>query len=80
MIHHTKRRLFDQDFLFGGAVVSILIFAQIGGQQMTMGKIMILSGSSTQGLGWDLINSPGGLRITNPHTGFDVGLKVLLVN
>lgn len=52
----------------------------LGGQQMTIGKIMILSGSSTQGLGWDLINSPGGLRITNPHTGFDVGLKVLLVN
>jgi D-alanyl-D-alanine carboxypeptidase len=36
MIHHTKRRLFDQDFLFGGAVVSILIFAQIGGLLLYM--------------------------------------------
>ena len=50
----------------------------IGGQVMNLGKMMMLTGAT--GNGWDLITSPGGLRLTNPHDSFDVNIKILLVN
>lgn len=49
----------------------------IGGQVMHLGKIMILTGSTKDGLGWDLTSSPGGLRVSNPHANFDVSIRVL---
>lgn len=53
------------------------------GPQMNIGRVMILSGSTTANKGWDLSDSGspkfGGLKITNPQT-FAVTVKVLLVN
>lgn len=52
----------------------------LNGQIMNVGKLMVLSGSSKSGSGWDLISSPGGFLMTNPHTNFDVKVKILLIN
>lgn len=50
------------------------------GQTLNMGKLMVLTGTGAVNAGWDLIGSPGGMLITNPHTNFDVTLKVLLIS
>ncbi len=47
------------------------------GQIMNIGKIMILSGA--EGNAYDLVASPGGMRLINPHA-FDVAIKMLIVN
>ena len=52
----------------------------VGGQQYTLGKIMLLSGSTKPGFGWDLEVSPGGILIQNPHTNYDVTVRVLTFN
>jgi hypothetical protein len=45
-----------------------------------IGKIMILTGSTLAGYGWDLDTSPGGLVLSNPHSDFTVDVKVLAFN
>lgn len=50
----------------------------IGGQVMNLGKFMMLTGAEDNG--WDLLTSPGGLRLNNPHDTFDVNIKILLIN
>ena len=49
-----------------------------GSTQNTIGKIMLWSGSTQAGLGWNLDPSPGGLRLINPHVNFSVSVQVLL--
>lgn len=51
----------------------------LSGQTMNIGKIMVLSGTNKAGAGWDLISSPGGLLLSNPHTNFDVTVKVVII-
>ncbi len=52
-------------------------------QIMNLGKIMILSGSTTDFKGWDLSGegSPkfGGLLLINPHDAIDVQIQIILV-
>lgn len=50
------------------------------GPDLNIGKMLFLSGANTAGAGWNLLGSPGGMVITNPHTNFDVKLKVLLIS
>ena len=50
------------------------------GQLLNMGKLLFLSGTGAVGAGWNLLGSPGGMLISNPHANFDVNLKVLLVS
>jgi len=45
-----------------------------------IGKLMILTGSTLAGYGWDLDLSPGGLKLHNPHDDFDVDVKILAFN
>lgn len=47
-----------------------------GSDVMNIGKVMILSGSSKAGSGWNLSD---GLVLTNPHANFAVNIKVLIV-
>mgnify|MGYP001327246707 CR=1 FL=1 len=51
-----------------------------GADVRRIGKIMILTGSTLAGYGWDLDQSPGGMRLHNPHDDFDVDVKVLAFN
>lgn len=51
-----------------------------GGPQLNIGKIMILTGSTLAQAGWDFDSSPGALRLVNPHSDFDVEVKVLAFN
>lgn len=52
-------------------------------QQMNIGELMVLTGSQTELMGWDLDgeNSPnfGGLVLVNPHEAIDVKVAVLIV-
>jgi len=50
------------------------------GQILNLGKLLVLSGTGTSGSGWNLLGSPGGMLISNPHANFDVKLKVLLIS
>lgn len=50
------------------------------GQTMNMGKLLVLTGTGAVNAGWNLLGSPGGMLITNPHANFDVTLKVLLIS
>lgn len=50
------------------------------GDTLNLGKLMVLTGTGAVNAGWNLIGSPGGMLITNPHANFDVTLKVLLVS
>jgi len=50
------------------------------GQVLNMGKLLVLTGTGAVNAGWNLIGSPGGMLISNPHANFDVTLKVLLVS
>lgn len=50
------------------------------GTTFNIGKIMILSGTTAPGLGWDLLGSPGGFTLKNPHANFDVTIKILMFN
>ena len=50
------------------------------GQAYNVGKILVLSGSTQPGKGWDLEGSPGGFVLTNPHSNFDVEVQVLMFN
>lgn len=49
-----------------------------GGDLHTIGKIMMLTGTADSG--WNLVGSPGGMLLSNPHTNFDVTVKVLLIS
>jgi hypothetical protein len=51
----------------------------IGGQEMNIGKIMMLTGTNKAGAGWDLLSSPGGMLLYNPHPNFAVKVKVLIL-
>lgn len=51
-----------------------------GGKTMPIGKIMILSGSTKPGFGWELVSSPGKILISNPHLNFDVVVRILVFN
>lgn len=51
----------------------------LGSTAMNIGKIMILSGTNGAGAGWDLVSSPGGMLLSNPHTNFAVNVKVLIL-
>lgn len=55
-----------------------LTFNYHGGNQMAIGKLMVLTG--TQIMGWSLSGSPGELIINNPHSNFDVNLKILIIS
>ena len=48
-----------------------------GNTPLNIGKMMILTGSTKQGSGWDLVGSPGGFLLRNPHNDFDVEVQVL---
>jgi hypothetical protein len=50
----------------------------LGVNTFPLGKIMLLSGSTLAGFGWDLETSPGGFLINNPHNNFDVEIQVLV--
>ena len=50
------------------------------GQTLNMGKLLVLTGTGAVNAGWNLLGSPGGMLITNPHANFDVTLKVLLIS
>lgn len=50
------------------------------GQVLNMGKLLVLTGTGAVNAGWNLIGSPGGMLISNPHANFDVTLKVLLIS
>lgn len=49
-------------------------------QTYPIGKMMLLSGTDSPNNGWNLMGSPGGLVLTNPHSNFDVDVKVLLIS
>ncbi len=51
-----------------------------GGNQQSIGKIMIMTGSTKDQFGLDLNSSPGEMRIINPHELFDVTIKILAFN
>lgn len=51
----------------------------VGGQQMNIGQIMMLTGTNKAGAGWDLLSSPGGMVLENPHSNFAVKVKVLIL-
>lgn len=55
-------------------------YSYSGGSDMNIGKLLVLTGTQTAGRGWNLIGSPGGITIENPHADFDVTLKVLLIS
>jgi hypothetical protein len=55
-----------------------LTFNYHGGPQMSIGKLMVLTG--TQLMGWSLEGSPGELILNNPHPNFDVNLKILIIS
>jgi hypothetical protein len=52
-------------------------------QTNSIGRLMILSGSSIDNLGWDLSSSTspflGGIVLINPHAEMDVEVRVLIV-
>lgn len=50
-----------------------------GDQVMNIGKMMILTGTSTAGSGWDLMSSPGGMLLQNPHPYFAVRVRALII-
>lgn len=50
------------------------------GQVLNMGKLLVLTGTGAVNAGWNLIGSPGGMLLSNPHANFDVTLKVLLIS
>jgi len=50
------------------------------GTTFNLGKIMMLSGTTAPGLGWDMLGSPGGFKLVNPHTNFDVVVKIMMFN
>jgi hypothetical protein len=54
------------------------LYPTMGSNYQNIGKIMMLSGTTTHG--WGLDESPGGITIFNPHTTFDVRVKVLAFN
>lgn len=55
-------------------------YPQFGSGTYNIGKIMILSGTTKPGSGWGLNESPGGITLINPHTAFDVRVKLLAFN
>ena len=55
-------------------------YPQFGASTYSIGKIMMLSGSSNPGSGWGFNESPGGITLINPHTNFDVRVKLLAFN
>ena len=54
------------------------LYPTMGSNYLNIGKIMMLSGTTTHG--WGLDESPGGITLFNPHTTFDVRVKVLAFN
>ena len=50
------------------------------GQTLNMSKLLVLTGTGAVNAGWNLLGSPGGMLVTNPHANFDVTLKVLLIS
>jgi hypothetical protein len=52
----------------------------MGGGYLNLGQIMILSGTTPNGTGWQLGSSPGGITLFNPHLLFDVTVTVLAFN
>jgi hypothetical protein len=48
------------------------------GPELNIGKLMVSTG--TDDAGWNLLGSPGGMLLTNPHSNFDVKVKVLIVS
>lgn len=50
------------------------------GQDLNIGKLMVLTGTGESGSGWNLLGSPGGMLITNPHSNFGVTIKVLVIS
>ena len=50
----------------------------IGVNTFPLGKIMLLSGSTLPGFGWNVETSPGGFLIQNPHDNFGVEIQVLV--
>lgn len=55
-----------------------LTFNYQGGPTMPMGKLMVLTGSDDNQ--WSLIGTPGELIINNPHSEFDVRLRILIIS
>lgn len=55
-------------------------YPAMGSGLFNLGQIMILTGTTLMGAGWELGNSPGGFTLYNPHLTFDVGVKVLAFN
>jgi len=50
-----------------------------GSQTLNIGKVMILSGTNKAGSGWDLVSSPGGMLLENPHSNFSVRVRVMII-
>lgn len=55
-------------------------YPAMGGSTYNIGKIMMLSGTTKPGAGWGFNESPGGITLINPHSTFDVRVKLLTFN
>ena len=55
-------------------------YPQFGSSTYNLGKIMMLSGTTKPGAGWGFNESPGGITLINPHSTFDVRVKMLAFN
>ena len=52
----------------------------LSGDTNPIGKMMMLTGVDVAGFGWNLLASPGGLLLNNPHTNFDVQVKTIIIS
>lgn len=55
-------------------------YGGMGPGTYNIGKIMMLSGTTKNGSGWGFDESPGGINLINPHSTFDVRVKMLAFN
>jgi hypothetical protein len=55
-------------------------YPAMGASTYNLGKIMMLTGTTKAGSGWGLNESPGGITLINPHSTFDVRVKMLAFN
>lgn len=55
-------------------------YPTMGSGTFNIGQIMILSGTTLAGAGWELGTSPGEITLLNPHQTFDVTVRVLAFN
>jgi hypothetical protein len=55
-------------------------YPAMGAGTFNIGQIMILTGTTLAGAGWELGTSPGEITLLNPHQTFDVTVRILAFN